>query len=72
MAYSDKVIEHYNRLDREFYRCARKEFDRKVAAIRTEETTRLYGKYVEALELYRRTNQGNQYASPLRWREGTG
>jgi Sulfotransferase family len=67
-----KVIEHYNRLDREFYRCARNEFDRKVAEVRTKETARLYGKYLEALELYRRTTQGNQYATPLRWREGAG
>jgi hypothetical protein len=62
-----KVIEHYNRLDREFYRCARYEFDRKVAEVWTKETEQLYGKYYEALELYRRTNQDDPNATSLRW-----
>jgi hypothetical protein len=62
-----KVIEHYNRLDREFYRCARNEFDRRVAKVWTKETEQLYGKYSEALELYRNASQEDPDATSLRW-----
>jgi hypothetical protein len=54
-----KVIERYNRLDHAFYRCVRTEFDRKVTEIWRKETEQLYGKYLKALELYRRTSQSD-------------
>jgi hypothetical protein len=62
-----KVMEQYNRFDREFYRCARNEFDQRAAQVWTKETEELYGQYSTALEDYRRTTQGDPSATPLRW-----
>jgi hypothetical protein len=62
-----KVMEQYNRFDRQFYRCARNEFNLKLAQVWTKETEELYGQYSAALEVYRRTTQGDPSATPLRW-----
>jgi hypothetical protein len=61
------MIEKYNRLDGAFYRCARNEFDRKVGEVWTDKAEQLYGRYSEALELYRRTTHGDSNAPPLQW-----
>jgi hypothetical protein len=62
-----EVIDYFNRMDRCLYRCARLEFDRKVAEIWTDETEQLYRNYSEALESYRSETQGDPNAGPLLW-----
>jgi hypothetical protein len=61
------VIDRYNRLDHRLYRAVRMEFDRKVAEIWSNESEQFYRKYLEALELYRRETQRDEFATPVRW-----
>jgi hypothetical protein len=62
-----EAIERYNRLDHAFYRCARAEFDRKIAEVWTNGVEREFRRYTEDLDLYRGSTNEDPSATPLRW-----
>jgi Galactose-3-O-sulfotransferase len=67
-----EAIERHNRLDRAFYRCARAEFDRKVAEVWTAGAEELFRRYTSATELYRTSTNGDPNAIPLPWSRSEG